>query len=284
MDDTPSISRLSAKDVYATEPPSILSHDYSAVKRPDSLHLGTQILTTIQIRPTSPMPEKAKFPTKGWKWEPVAAPPVRDEDGTLHFSDFLDFKPNKTPQEILQEGGFGGSYFWSFRCRKVTLIHGTNQCRELPAEWTKDIDDMYYVPDNKSYPYVAYVNKFKVSCGQLEDEWMAAGQFFAFTLLARELVLKRVLCQGWFQWYCRFYLGRRAESDPRQIEIWAQRAGPDGLWRRQLLRQCQVLNMRSVNAEMVIDPVLQQSCHHWAYEPTQKELDAYWADVENIES
>ena len=110
---------------------------YSAVKRPDSPPLTIQILTAIQLRPTSPTPEKAKMPTKGWKWEPVATLPVRDEDGTLHFPDFLDFKPNKTPQEILQEGAFGGSHFWSFRCRKVTLINGTEECRELPAEWTK---------------------------------------------------------------------------------------------------------------------------------------------------
>lgn len=111
---------------------------------------------------------------------------MRDEDGTLHFPDFLDFKFNKTPQEILQEGGFGGSHFWSFRCRRMTLINGTEKYRELPAEWTKDIDDMYYVSDNQSYSYIAHRNKFKVSCGQLEDEWMIAGKFLAFTSFGKD--------------------------------------------------------------------------------------------------
>lgn len=78
-------------------------------------------------------------------------------------------------------------------------------------------------------------------------------------------------------------MSRRAECDLRQVEKWAQRADLGGMWRMQLLRQCQALNLRKIIDGMVIDPVLQQSCHHWAYELTQKALEAYWAELENME-
>lgn len=40
--------------------------------------------------------------------------------------------------------------------------------------------------------------------------------------------------KGWFQWYCRFFLGRRTDDDTRQISRWGKCAGPSGkyLWCR----------------------------------------------------
>lgn len=91
----------------------------------------------FNLSPTSPAPEKAKLPMKGWKWERVATLFMHDENGTLHFPDLLKFKPSKMPQEILQQGDFGNSHFWSFRCQKGTWINGTKQCCELPASETR---------------------------------------------------------------------------------------------------------------------------------------------------
>ena len=34
---------------------------------------------------------------------------------------------------------------------------------------------------------------------------------------------------GWFQWYCRFFQGRRSEDDVRQIQRWLKICGPTGL-------------------------------------------------------
>ena len=33
---------------------------------------------------------------------------------------------------------------------------------------------------------------------------------------------------GWFQWYCRFFQGRRSEDDERQIQRWLKICGPTG--------------------------------------------------------
>jgi hypothetical protein len=33
---------------------------------------------------------------------------------------------------------------------------------------------------------------------------------------------------GWFQWYCRFFEGRRTDDDARQIKRWLKVCGPSG--------------------------------------------------------
>ena len=42
---------------------------------------------------------------------------------------------------------------------------------------------------------------------------------------------------GWFQWYCRFYRGRRISDDERQIDRWLKLAGPNGRFRRRLMNE-----------------------------------------------
>ena len=59
----------------------------------------------------------------GWTaWEATAAPPTRDEKRVFHFEDYPHFTPNKSPEEMLREGCFGGSYFRPLRSRKLGVI------------------------------------------------------------------------------------------------------------------------------------------------------------------
>ena len=37
--------------------------------------------------------------------------------------------------------------------------------------------------------------------------------------------------RGWFEWYCKYFLGRRHEDDERQIKDGAAFCGPKGRWR-----------------------------------------------------
>ncbi|KAH7323573.1 hypothetical protein BKA65DRAFT_71027 [Rhexocercosporidium sp. MPI-PUGE-AT-0058] len=205
-----------------------------------------------------PTPDRVRFVTNGWKWEPKAKPPTRDEHGTLHFEDFPDFTPNKTPKEIIHEGAFGGGYFWPFRSRKLSLdLGGSHESEgswcELPSEWLVGLDIGRYLTGEGNDGYAELVNKYKVSCDQSVEEWLAA---------------------GWYQWYSRFFQGRRIPDDRRQINKWLKRAGPNGFWRRMLLKS--LLRNRYKHGETrKADLYLQQMCHHWAYELRKGDISAF---------
>lgn len=108
----------------------------------------------------------------GWtSWKAEGVPPIRGDGGTLHFDDYPDFTPNKSPAEMLREGIFGGSYYRPLRSQKLgCLIEG--DWEELPTEWIDGLDVHRYLVNPK---YDADANKYKVACGQSIEEWEAAG-------------------------------------------------------------------------------------------------------------
>ena len=207
----------------------------------------------------------------GWTaWEATAAPPTRDEKRVFHFEDYPHFTPNKSPEEMLREGCFGGSYFRPLRSRKLGVIV-ENDWRELPAEWISGLNiDQYLTHPN----YNPDINKFKVSCGQSIEEWEAAGW------ISHEHDVR-----GWFQWYTRFFRGRRCVDDARQVSRWRKCVGETGRWRRMLLKKYGLLGVREVFDDGVeedlpeVSPVMHQTCHHWAFEVRQEHLDEFWAGV-----
>lgn len=99
-----------------------------------------------------------------------------------------DFKPELTPKEMLELGVFGGKYLTD--CR-----------REFPASWFKRAK---LCPEEHD----AKLNFFKVNASQALSVWKKNGWIYHEDP------------RGWFQWYCRYYLGRRCPDDERQIKRW----------------------------------------------------------------
>ena len=193
----------------------------------------------------------------GWTaWKATASPPSRDQESTFHFDDQPTFKPNKSPEEMLREGCFGGSYFRSLHSRRLgTTI--TDDYQDLPSSWYSGLEVSKFLT---SPTYDAEINKYKVSSGQSIEDWEAAG-WINHTYDVR----------GWFQWYCRFYMGRRCEDDERQISRWKKCVGETGRWRRMLLKKYMSMGIREVfddgedDEGTDVSPVMHQTCHNWAY-------------------
>jgi hypothetical protein len=83
---------------------------------------------------------------------------------------------------------------------------------------------------------------------------------------------------GWFQWYCRFYRGRRSSDDVRQIARWKSLAGPKGRFKSQLcnkiVQKASVIStlknkehsfkaMAVAISDLSISPVIRQTLFHW---------------------
>jgi hypothetical protein len=116
------------------------------------------------------------------------------------------------------------------------------------------------------------VNKYKVACGQSIEEWEASGW-----------IRHEYDVRGWFQWYSRFFQGRRCDDDERQVSRWKKCVGETGRWRRMLLKKYMQLGVREVFDDGAnedapeVSPVMHQTCHHWAFEVRQEHLDKFWA-------
>lgn len=165
----------------------------------------------------------------------------------------------------MREGSFGGSYWRPLRSQKLGVTI-ENDWRELPSKWIESLDvETYLIRPG----YDASANKFGVACGQSIEEWEAAG-WINHTYDVR----------GWFQWYCRFFQGRRCDDDERQVGRWARCVGATGRWRRTLLRKYVQNGVKDVfddgEQEKEISPVIHQTCHHWAFEVRQDVLDEFW--------
>ena len=66
----------------------------------------------------------------------------------------------------------------------------------------------------------------QVKCGASLEEWESSGW------------MHKQDPYGWFQWYCRFYQGRRTKDDVRQVGRWSKCAGPKGRWKNNLISKC----------------------------------------------
>ncbi len=181
---------------------------------------------------------------------------ARRADGSLIFADAPSFRPNLTPGEVLALGAFGGTYFRPIRSA-VTGQHYRDVWKELPAEWLQGLDIKTQVA---SATYNARVNRYKVDCGAKLDK---KGDPFGLLYWENAGWIDAQDPYGHFQWYCRFYQGRRSPDDARQISRWAKCAGVTGRWRCNLITK--VLHSCKAFDDESVSPVVRQTLQHWAY-------------------
>ena len=135
------------------------------------------------------------------------------------------FKPQLTPQKMLELGVFGGAYF-------------SGKIKEYPKAWFKNA--------RLSKTFDAKKNRFKVKAGLTRKEWLAKGWIFEEDPL------------GWFQWYCRYSLGRRIPRvDAFQIRRW-QSFGPRHIGA--IKKNCEKGNIFCRKRQ-------RQALLQWAYDP-----------------
>tara|TARA_Y100000389_G_scaffold43581_1_gene38234 strand:- start:5833 stop:6387 length:555 start_codon:yes stop_codon:yes gene_type:complete len=175
------------------------------------------------------------------------------------FKDFPQFTPNVSPKDVLREGSFGGTYFRPIKS-SVTGNTYTSQevINEYPKYWFQGINIDKMVT---SSTYDKKVNKYNVKCGSSLENWEENGW------------IDKQDPYGWFQWYCRFYQGRRTNDDERQIKRWEKLAGPNGRFRRRLMNL--IIQKEKKYNDLTISPVIRQVLLHWGYELTSKDLSDY---------
>jgi len=133
-----------------------------------------------------------------------------------------EFTPDLTPKEMLELGVFGGLYFG-------------DKPREFPRSW------FAHAKLAKSHMRDKDLNFFKVNASQSRKVWLEKGW------------IHRQDPRGWFQWYCRYYLGRRTSDDARQIARWKGMARHVG----QIRANCKKRDLRC-------RPRQRQALLHWA--------------------
>jgi len=185
----------------------------------------------------------------------------RDKSGKLIFDDVPDFKPNLTPKEVMQLGSFGGTYFRPIKSG-VTGESYKDVWKEFPSDWFEGLSIPEQVASSK---YRVDVNKYKVKCGGSLEMWESSGW------------MRKQDPYGWFQWYCRFYLGRRSEDDERQVKRWLNSVGPKGRWKNNLIAKCVRQGAAYDNA--AVSPVIRQVHQHWAYVLTKEDFDKHAPNV-----
>lgn len=134
-----------------------------------------------------------------------------------------DFRPDLTPEEMLALGVFGGKYM-------------TDCQDEFPEEWFANAK-------LNSEKHDAALNFFGVNASQPLSVWKTKGWIWGDDP------------RGWFQWYCRYYMGRRCEDDTRQIKRW-----------RAMTRHIAQIRNKCRIGDYSCNTKQRQALLHWAYD------------------
>jgi hypothetical protein len=135
------------------------------------------------------------------------------------------FKPELTPKQMLEIGVFGGKYMTD--CKK-----------EFPRDW-------FTKAKLNSKFHDAKLNFFKINASQPLSIWKKKGWIF------------KEDPRGWFQWYCRYFIGRRIpEIDNIQIKRW-----------NAMKRHVAQVKKNCKKGDFNCRPRQRQALLHWAIDP-----------------
>lgn len=151
-----------------------------------------------------------------------------------------EFRPELTPKEMLELGVFGGVYM-------------SDKPSEYPRDWfenaklaTEYVSDYGNVngSNRRHKKRDKNLNYFGINASQPLSVWRAKGWIYKDDP------------RGWFEWYCRYYMGRRIpDEDKRQIKRWK-------MMRRhiaQIQKHCRVGDYSCHTKQ-------RQALLHWAYD------------------
>ncbi len=134
------------------------------------------------------------------------------------------FKPDFTPKQMLKMGVFGGKYMTD--CRN-----------EFPSDWYKNAK---LCPERHD----PELNYFGINASKPLSYWIEKGWIYHQDP------------RGWFQWYCRYYMGRRlAIEDERQIARW-----------KAMTRHIAQVKLNCDKGDISCRPKQRQALLHWAYD------------------
>ena len=134
-----------------------------------------------------------------------------------------EFKPDLTPKQMLSLGVFGGKYM-------------TDCTEEFPKSWFANAK---LSPKGRDWE----LNYFGVNASQPLSVWKKKGWIHPQDP------------RGWFQWYCRYYMGRRTPDDLRQIKRW-----------KAIRRHVAQLKKHCESGDPYCRPRQRQALLHWAYD------------------
>ncbi len=134
------------------------------------------------------------------------------------------FRPQLTPKQMLALGVFGGRYMTD--CKK-----------EFPADWFRRAKLCHERHDPK-------LNYFGVNASQPLAVWRRKGWIHPKDP------------RGWFQWYCRYYRGRRIPGyDDLQVRRW-----------RAIARHAAQIRKNCRPGDLQCRRKQRQALLHWAYD------------------
>jgi len=134
-----------------------------------------------------------------------------------------EFRPELTPAEMLRLGVFGGKYMTD--CRS-----------EFPEEWFAEAKLCHAFHDPR-------LNYFGVNASKPLSYWREKGWIYNDDP------------RGWFQWYCRYYMGRRCPDDSRQIKRW-----------KAMKRHLAQITRNCMPGDLDCRRRQRQALLHWAYD------------------